>query len=1481
MELKIYSKNGDLRTVIYPADNSRHQAGIRSEGSLSLSMTSQACVRLEPGDYADFLDMRFWLLEAYTPKQASCVEWAYDFKMYGVESIGKQALMLSSEGLPLEAFHAPAAGQLAMVVMNLNRWMGTTDWKAGECVVTENLDMDYSGGTYCSEALDKIADAAGTEWWMEGTTINITRAEHGAPLELGYGNGLLSIERDSADNVPFFTRMFPVGSPRNIDYIRYGNTRLQMPSGLKYAERNTDKYGVVERYEEDAFAHIFPRRTGYVSSVRTQGAVNGDGADFTIYYFSDSSLNFNPNDYELEGLVKHIVFQDGDLGGRDFEVNYSAETHEFEIINQYPYGDENQLPGGFLVPKSGDAYILYNIRMPDEYYPAAEAELAEAVNDFLNVHSEMTDRSVYKCATNYIDLDARGVRLAIGQRVRLVSDRFFPQTGYRDSRITSVTRSLERPNEADIEISDVISQTSQSAMQKSIAAVRNEFMEASTSIPDIIKSWETTMPTDTNLLSALATVRRIGAVASGFNDLIQNLLEQTYEKFLRKDIHDTAEEPITFLKGIEAFGESWMEDLRVSDNAFFDNTLSSPVFTSGFPGGTGWAIFWREFLNAAGVNEKKAAMEIDEITVRGVMRVYEFIISQLRGENGTTITSDMMRVHHIDTASKTVWLDTEKGLLYNPFRTGDILMVQQFSPTGDTVGIRKYELRVETASVGSLSDGEDRLDSITYSHFIGSESDVRARDVLTRVDSVTDPNRKGIIKSTSVENGAPYMDVLYGMKTDPDNALRARIGRLAGIITYLWGQLAGYGLYSDNAYLTGSFRLKTGEDVRTRFEIMEGKLQSAMQSVITTLNERDNYLRNATFQKDMEYWIRERDIVFYEAGDQLIDLGTDFFSEKNKIADVDSFDGRFMLRIKNSNVKQEAIYIRKPEEGDELWLTVKYCCIEGGHLTAGFAGTDLLIDADIEAGEGEFVKMEVSGIWDGTGDFTMSFTGDIYIETLALTTDPLENYRKEVSTLFEQTSEYITAKANALQYDINGILQTISTAGWITTADGMNIWATRTELNALGQTVSSQSSELVVLYNMIQTKVSQTDFNTLGQRVSSAESSITQLANSITLKVSQTDFNALGQRMSSAESSITQLGNSITSKVSQTDFNSLNQTVAGHTSSITQLANSITSKVSQTDFNALNQTVAGHTSSITQLANSITSVVSSVDAITGQEIISRINQTASSYTIQAKNINLNGVITANNTFRINTDGTMVATGGKIGGFTISGNWLTSTLLNGDSGAILMRDTSSGTVIGLGADLVPGTAGGSHTLTAQIVNRQKGIYETTALYLEAAGGSNSGDYGYETRYPMALETLGNVRIRGAFACCEEVAFVNNSDAIANPDGSLSSPKRIGVFGTYIFQPSTSIYVYLPKWSAIEGYFGYFTTGESTSFKSAITIRILVTRWASSSILVKVGGSDTAMTDHSGNEISGVEMNKGDVAEFTYHNGCWYLSSKNWN
>lgn len=1202
MELKIYNQQGVLKATVSPSDSDRHVKEVMNDNVLNLSFTLYEYVGLGVNDYVDFDGERFTLLEDYKPEQNSTVEYVYNCKFYGIESELKKAKVLKlvdNENELSFSYDATAAEHLQLICDNINRIKGGNAWVIGEVVSTGNVNIEYDN-IFCFDALSEIAKNFDTEWWIEGSTINLSRCEHGIAIPLGYGKGLKKLTRVANDTVPFFTRLYPLGSTRNIVQSDYGYKRLQLPGGVRYVEKNT-YLGIVEQSEENFFSGIYPRRTGKVSTVRSTEATGEDGNKFTIYYFTDSSLDFDPNDYEIEGLVKNVVFQSGELNGRDFEVNFNSKTKEFEIVTQFPY-ENQQLPGGLLIPKPKDEYILYNIRMPKEYYPLAEQEYAEAVAKYMDKIS--IDTSVYKAPTDYVYLEENRIALKIGRRVLLENEIYFP-AGAHESRITKISRKLNNPCEADIECTYAVDYGRISQIENNIVDIQAAYKEQlNKEVLAVLKSWDSIDPTEYNVLSAVRTIKAIA-------NSISRLEKEISDKFLRKDIPDEAKELETFLKGISVIGTALVEKLTVDKNAFFKDTLSSEKFISGFPGGSGWALFWKEVMNAAGVTEKKAVMELDDMTIRGVMRVYEFVISQLVGENGTRITSDMMRVHSINPVTKTIYLDTEKGVLYNPFRTGDIVMVQQFSVNGH--GGKHYEFEVVDVKVGALADGENRLDSITYKNFVGDVSSVVARDVLTRVDSLTNLDRKGIIKQTSVEEGSPYLDVLYGMKTDPDNAVRTRLGRLAGIITYCWGQLKGYGLYSENAYLTGDFRLRTGEDVRTKFEIVEGMLQSAMQGVINTMTEKDNYLTNATFQDDLTGWIRENDISIYDVNGQLLDLGINFYSEKNKVSDVVSFDGRFMLRVKRSYIKQLNKDITKPEKGSILYLTIKYHCDAGGTLTAGFSGSAPYVSKAIEAADG-FQVLEVSGEWSGSGDFLLQFTGDIYVERLTLTNHPLEDYQKVVSTKFEQTAEHISAVAEA----VDKIDNTIKTAGWITTADGNKLWATISTVDGLGNRLTTHEGSFHVTADQI---------NAIVSRIDKAEDELGIIDN--TIKTAGWITTADGNKLWATIDRVDVLGNRLTT----------------HESSFHVTAQQINAIVSRVD------TIDGTISR----AGWITSadgnrLWASKSLENGGTIVSFINQSAEDVAINAEHIRLEGLVTANEYFKVLEDGSIEANAGTFSGY---------------------------------------------------------------------------------------------------------------------------------------------------------------------------------------------------------------------------------------
>ena len=1000
MELKIYDKRNRLRTTLVPDSSSTHHEEVGGDDYLSVSLDSPECVTLELNDWTVWEGRKFWCVETYTPKQTGRRKWTYSVKLYGAASLIKQALMLNTEDSPVFSYTATAREHVALVVKNLNRWMGgITDWKVGKVEATGNIVVDYSEGLYGNDALKKIADEAGTEWWIEGMTVNVCRCERGDEVTLGYDNGLLSIERDSADNVKFFTRLFPIGSSRNIDAEKYGSSRLLLPSRAKYVERNTE-LGIVEHFEQTAFQDIYPRRTGEVSSVRKETKKGDDGKPFDIYYFTDGGMNFDPNEYEIGGLVKRVTFQTGQLAGLGndedgehyFEVNYNSATREFELITIWPYDDDTQVPGGVLEPKAGDTYILWNVRMPDEYYPIAEEEYATAVEKYMDEHC--LDRSVYKCSTDYVTLKKRGVVPCMGQRVRLESDRFFA-SGYRESRITVVDQKLARPTEADIEISDVLSQTTQSRMADEIENVRSEVKANTVELPDLIRSWDTTQPTDNNLFSA----------------------RRSEQEFLSRKRNDRTKGRITFEQGV-VFGEEENGRVDGKGNADLLTLVVHELLRSANYGGSGmtdngWQI---------GIDEELLShLIVDKITVRRVMNVFELLINKVRSVGGQICVS---------AANGKIKTVQEQGDYWhitfeqeNTFVAHDLMRCQVFTGTSQ----KAYWVEVTGIANGGIL--------VEKSEFETAQPEEGDECVL--MGNTETANRQNLVLISASEDGHPRVDVLDGVNAKNfEHALRARLGNLDDIKDDrfpLDNQPKGNGLYADNVYLRGTFLLSTGEDIKTKLEITEGKVQSAIDSVRNDFLSEKGYLNNPTFASGLEKWNSENETVFFLVGNRWIWANGAALSKKGDGASVVTDMGRKVVRIRNKYIRQKHENLRFvptfPTNGDgkkealPVYLSFFYRCAKGGTLKIGFENVDKTGFADFNSMEvseeiaatGGYVQYTCSGLWNGTGDFKLAFDGDIYLYMLVLSTDKIEALTYKYKTLFEQSERLV--KISAAVYD--------------------------------------------------------------------------------------------------------------------------------------------------------------------------------------------------------------------------------------------------------------------------------------------------------------------------------------------------------------------------------------------------------------------------------------------------------------------------------
>ena len=515
-------------------------------------------------------------------------------------------------------------------------------------------------------------------------------------------------------------------------------------------------------------------------------------------------------------------------------------------------------------------------------------------------------------------------------------------------------------------------------------------------------------------------------------------------------------------------------NLHITGDSQFDGTLVSPDFVSGFLGGKGWRLANNPVTNAAGVQENKYGLELDNLIVRGTMRIFEMIISQLLGENDNRIFTAMLEVDHYDAASGKVYLDTHEGRMYNPFRKDDCVMVQQYggiSESGnDHTVTKQYELIVTEA--GSEGTGEKMLAWVKFKNFTSSmegatpDKLIAKRDTFVRVDNLTDPDRKGIIQMMTVGSDTPYMDIIYGMKTDPDNALKGRLGNLRGITHPLFGALSGFGEFLQNLYATGDFIIRrTGESIDTKIQMLQSQFATRFAQTSYEATEESNYLHNGQFltatgseddcpiidgwsiddTDEAAFWVDANGLPVMVNGQATI--------SGNRRVSIENDEGRNVLHILNSGMTQANAVIRKPgthkeytqpsaEEGedgmkttsddctdvqDTLYISARIYAKTAGTLTMGFDGCEAVegkandlsvraIDVPYSA-EWQIVKLE--GKWNGTGDFVLRYTGDIYVTLLTITDEPLDNLSKTVSTQIKQTASNIKLLAQNID-KVNG-----------------------------------------------------------------------------------------------------------------------------------------------------------------------------------------------------------------------------------------------------------------------------------------------------------------------------------------------------------------------------------------------------------------------------------------------------------------------------
>ena len=960
---------------------------IMGEHYLKLPFSVKKPFYLRVGDYVNTDYGKFEITKPYKPKYNTRTS-GYDYELqldaYYMKWRNKKVRYMPEYGAKEVTFKLTANidTHLNVVLRTINA-LGAKDANFrynGQAYVVQLLNFPedkravakyylYDKADILS-ALDGLAELYSCEWWVEDNIIYFGKCEIGSDtISFDIDVNVDEMSRSDADT-EYANRLYAFGSTRNL------------PSNYEQVSADVTVDGVVEKrltlplslcpngYLQDVQVRneteavegvlvnddIYPKVECVVGRVETYDSEveNDDGTTTTqtFYRLYDSSGFQFSEDMILEGESLHILFQSGSMNGMDFECHYDGEGKYYEVVVNDDYG--RTLPDATLHPVVGMKFVLYNWDSTKiestGIIETAKRQLYDYTFEYLK--ESKIDPSTYDCTMKSVWVYNDGLRFRtfdIGSRVKLINDAFFEES--RTSRIIGLEIKLDKPYDTPkYTVGEKAAYSRRKDMERQIESVtvngRSYAPYSGSGIGGgggtsiyVIKRYDGAIPSDYNVFSA----------------------KRAQDEFLSRKNNDTALGKITFKKGFDSemlskliggayFGtfieglkggkidengdaelnslivrlKAVINELKVQGKSEFGDSLMSDDFTSGFVGGNGWGIMKEKVQNALGVMENKYTGEFDNLVVRGALRIFTLVVSQLLGENDNRIFTAMLEVDHYDPATGRVWFDTRNGKLYNPFRVGDYIMVQQYNgmpnSSNDYYVTKHYECVITGAGLGEMSDGENRLDWVTIKNFMSSDGKlpndvIKKGDTFCRVDNETDADRKGIIQIMTVGSQTPYMDIHYGLKTRPNDAHKGRIGNLKGINHYLFGQLEDFGAYLINLYAVGDFRVKrTGESVDAQIEMLKNQFATKFQQTRYEMTEDDNFLTNATFTQDMDGWTigTDQTSMLSIGGMPLVVNGATSIYGMS-YARIENYEGAKMLRLRKSQITQENSLIRQGE----------------------------------------------------------------------------------------------------------------------------------------------------------------------------------------------------------------------------------------------------------------------------------------------------------------------------------------------------------------------------------------------------------------------------------------------------------------------------------------------------------------------------------------------------------------------------------------
>lgn len=334
------------------------------------------------------------------------------------------------------------------------------------------------------------------------------------------------------------------------------------------------------------------------------------------------------------------------------------------------------------------------------------------------------------------------------------------------------------------------------------------------------------------------------------------------------------------------------------------------------------------------------------------------------------------------------------------------------------------------------------------------------------------------------------------------------------------------------------------------------------------------------------------------------------------------------------------------EVGDAVRLPTRYEIIESYVLKRTLKGIQALRDNYEATGE-EYRSTQVNSVHKSI--IQLKAKTNVLTRTIEETNSKIADVASGLSSEIKQTATDIRAE---VKNTADGLSSSIEQTAESITSEVKRAKQSEEELSSkITQTAESITSEVGKKY---ETKENATNTKT------ELQTSIRQTADGFTAELSKQVTETKQYAESAAETAESNAKQDTADKLKDysttTEMNTrINATAEGISAEVTRKLQSYS-------------TTEQMNSAIRQTADSINTEVSK--KVNGDEIISKINQSAENVSIEANKINLNGAVTANQNFKIGLDGSMEALSGLIGEWQIFDGYLRYVL--GENAQALLK-----------------------------------------------------------------------------------------------------------------------------------------------------------------------------------------------------------------